>query len=500
MSEPDEIVGRPAMGPASLVGDKYRLVERLGAGGMGTVWRATHKSLGHDVAVKFLEGASDSPDARARFDREARIAARLGDASLHIARVIDHGVLGNTPYLVMEMLQGETLSARLKREKRLSLQLAAKLVMQLCRALQVAHGAGVIHRDIKPGNVFLCRSEFGDGVVVKLMDFGVAKSTRESEDETTRAGTVIGTPGYMSPEQILCKKLDARSDLWGLAATVYRMVVGRSPYGAGGMAELGLRILATDPIPPSTLVPELPAEFDRWVAKALAKNPEDRFQSARDFADSFAMVAGLATLEPSGLLVMPLPEQLQPRLADGHDSDPASAVSGHAIALEPSTRRERPTSAESAPERTTALPLARTRIAVAATIAVLASVTTAALVVSRGGHDARAGSIEPTVVATARPTLPAIDTAAVASPAIPAATIAPSPPPTASASEATVDAPAPSSVAAPSTAKAIPASAKAPTGIASAPAVVKSDGAKKPPAKGDLSKKASSLWNKKNEL
>src|SRR5690606_37245188 len=124
MSEPNEIVGRAAKGPASLVGDKYQLVERLGSGGMGTVWRATHKTLGHDVAVKFLEGASDSPEARARFDREARIAARLGDASLHIARVIDHGVLDNTPYLVMEMLQGETLAARLKREKRLPLQFA----------------------------------------------------------------------------------------------------------------------------------------------------------------------------------------------------------------------------------------------------------------------------------------------------------------------------------------------------------------------------------------
>jgi serine/threonine-protein kinase len=295
---------------------KYELVECLGEGGMGTVWSARHVSLGHAVAIKFLQGATHGDDARARFEREARIAARLGEASRHIARVIDHGVLHDvTPYLVMELLHGETLSARLKRRGHLSLSLAARLTLQLCRALQAAHLAGVIHRDLKPANIFLCASETDDEVLLKLMDFGVAKATRESDDEpTTRAGLAVGTPSYMSPEQILCKRVDTRSDLWGVAAVVYRMVTGRSPFGNGGIAELGLRILATDPARPSSFDPTLPRAFDSWIEKALAKNPEERFQSARDLADALATVAGLEHGGNATILLtpIPMPSQVQP--------------------------------------------------------------------------------------------------------------------------------------------------------------------------------------------
>jgi serine/threonine-protein kinase len=299
------------------VDGKYELVECLGEGGMGTVWCARHVSLGHAVAIKFLQTATQGSDARARFEREARIAARLGEASRHIARVIDHGVLPEgVPYLVMELLHGETLSARLKRRGRVSLASAARLSAQLCRALQAAHLAGVVHRDVKPANVFLCAGETDDDVLLKLMDFGVAKAARESEDEpTTRAGMAIGTPSYMSPEQILCKTVDARSDLWGVAAVVYRMVTARSPFGNGGMAELGLRILATDPPPPSSIVPELPRSFDAWIAKALAKNPEERFQSARDLADALALIAGIPRgAEPAPISLGSEPACLTPTL------------------------------------------------------------------------------------------------------------------------------------------------------------------------------------------
>jgi serine/threonine-protein kinase len=295
------------------IAERYRLIERLGTGGMGAVWRATHVTLAHDVAIKFLQVRDSSSDARARFEREAKLAARLGEASRHITRVIDYGMLGTTPYLVMELLQGETLSQRLRRERRLPLELAAKMIAQLCRALQVAHGAGVIHRDLKPSNIFLARSDFHDEVIVKLMDFGVAKSTEVTEDEeTTGAGTIIGTPGYMSPEQILCKRLDARTDLWGVGATVYRLLCGRSPFGQGSIAELGLRIVATDPIPPTTLNSALPTAIDTWMEKALAKSAEDRFQSARDLADALALIAGTRNHhEPVGE-IMPLPEETLP--------------------------------------------------------------------------------------------------------------------------------------------------------------------------------------------
>jgi serine/threonine-protein kinase len=314
MEEVDPVEGSSLqLQPGALVAERWQLVERLGSGGFGSVWRATHTTLAHDVAIKFLHVGEVTAIGRARFEREARIAARLGEASRHITRVIDYGVFRATiPYLCMELLHGETLSQRLRREQRLPLHVAARMIVQLCRALQVAHTAGVIHRDLKPSNVFLSSTDLEDEVLVKLLDFGIAKSTAEQDgDETTRQGTVVGTPSYMSPEQILSKKLDHRADLWGVAACVYRMVCGRSPFGQGGFAELGLRILATDPLPPSAIVPELPKAFDAWMAKALARSPEERFQSARDLADALATAATIDVGEstPYGVQT-PLPDKL----------------------------------------------------------------------------------------------------------------------------------------------------------------------------------------------
>ena len=304
-------IERLSLQAEALVADRYRLVERIGAGGMGSVWRARHVTLSHEVAIKFLQVSEVSPAARARFEREAKLAARLGEASRHITRVIDYGVFSQTiPYLVMEMLQGETLSARARREGKLSLETASRLIVQLCRALQVAHAAGVIHRDIKPSNVFLVKSELDDEPFVKLMDFGIAKSTVESDgEETTRAGTVVGTPSYMSPEQILSKRLDARTDLWGVAACLYRVVCGRTPFGQGGFAELGLRVLATEPLPPSTLNPALPRALDGFMKKALAKSAEERFQSARDFADALALIGGQTVEATCITTIVPLAEE-----------------------------------------------------------------------------------------------------------------------------------------------------------------------------------------------
>jgi serine/threonine-protein kinase len=315
--------GQVMLVPGASIAAKYELDVCLGEGGMGTVWRARHVSLGHPVAIKLLQPMAHDLDSRARFEREARLAARLGDASRHIARVIDYGMLhGATPYLVMELLHGETLSARLKRQERLPLKLAAHLTLQLCRALQVAHLAGVVHRDVKPSNLFLCETEEAGEVLLKLMDFGVAKAARESDDDpTTRVGTQVGTPGYMSPEQIQCTEVDGRSDLWSVAACVYRMVTGQSPFGSGGMAELGLRILVTDPPRPTSVVPGLPRAFDVWIEKALSKNPERRFQSARDLADALAVVAEIAMNDENVALesLAPPPPQL--------DSDEASTSS-----------------------------------------------------------------------------------------------------------------------------------------------------------------------------
>jgi serine/threonine-protein kinase len=314
-SEPGEHLLREGL----LVAEKYRLVAPAGEGAMGSVWKAEHVTLGHTVAVKFLHGeVANSGEARARFEREAKLAARLGEASRHITRVTDHGVMPDgTPFLVMEFLQGEGLEVRLKRERRLPVALCAKITSQLARALHVAHGAGVIHRDLKPANVFLCDSQDDGDMFVKLLDFGVAKATLDAdENQATRAGALIGTPNYMSPEQITGETLDPRSDLWGLAAIVYRMAVGRAPFGSGSLSELAMRIVSTEPPTPTALAPDLPHEFDLWVQKGLAKKPAQRFQTARELADSLAMVAGVSATGTTGSFSSAAAERLAIQLGD----------------------------------------------------------------------------------------------------------------------------------------------------------------------------------------
>ncbi len=278
-----------------VVASKYRLVEVCGEGAMGAVWSANHLTLGHTVAIKFLNvSTAGSPQGRARFEREAKIAARLGEASRHICRVIDHGVLDDgMPYIVMELLHGESLSAYLKHEKVVPLARIARVVQHLARALQVAHAAGVVHRDLKPANIFLCQPEPGEELYVKLLDFGIAKATEASDDEGT-GNALLGTPSYMSPEQLSDGVIDARTDLWAVAAIVYRMACGRPPFGGGPIGEVGFRIVSSDPAPPSQVQPELPAEFDAWTTRALSKRADDRFQTAAALSEALTVIAGLA--------------------------------------------------------------------------------------------------------------------------------------------------------------------------------------------------------------
>ena len=293
----------PLLLPGTVVGGRYKLEEPAGSGGMGSVWRAENVSLGNHVAIKFLHmsvtNLPNAPEIRARFEREARICAKLGDESLHIVRVMDAGVTEDgRPYLVMELLKGESLSERLEREGRLPLPLASSITTQLCRALHVAHVAGIVHRDLKPANVFLCRG-FGSGndVHVKLLDFGVAKTTLEMDQRVlTRAGFIMGTPAYMSPEQITAHPVDARADLWSVAAMVYRMVVGAPPFGNGSIGELGRRITLESPQPPSQIAEDLPRELDDFVKRGLAKKPDDRYQTTTDLAEALSDIAHGAPL------------------------------------------------------------------------------------------------------------------------------------------------------------------------------------------------------------
>ncbi|MCU0681428.1 MAG: protein kinase [Polyangiaceae bacterium] len=257
---------------------------------MGSVWLAHHVELDMPCALKFIEGAGAlDPDLRHRFAQEARAAALL--RSPHVVQIFDAGTWEGTPYLAMELLEGETLSQRLERLGRLRPAACVAVAEQVVRALVRAHAAGVVHRDLKPDNIFIVREEGQE--LIKVLDFGIAKwatpGTNDGEG-VTRYGAMLGTPVYMSPEQARdCRVVDHRSDLWSLAVIVFECMTGRLPFESKRLAELFLQILK-DPLPvPSQVAPGLPLAFDLWWAKAANRDPQLRFGSAREMVDALAM-------------------------------------------------------------------------------------------------------------------------------------------------------------------------------------------------------------------
>ncbi len=282
--------------PGTVLVDKYRLVSLLGRGGMGEVWRAEHLGLRAPVAIKLMNPEIVSnPEALARFNREAQAAASL--RSPHVVQVLDHGLdpTLRAPFIAMEMLEGESLATRLERNGRLTPAETARIVTQISRALARAHEAGIVHRDLKPDNVFLVRNE--DEEVAKVLDFGIAKASSQSLDSgsATRTGAVMGTPYYMSPEQISgAKGVDHRTDLWALGVIACQCLTGRLPFTAETIGGLVLAI-CTHPMPrPSQLGPT-PLGFDQWFARALARDPAQRFQSARELAEDLRRVCSVET-------------------------------------------------------------------------------------------------------------------------------------------------------------------------------------------------------------
>lgn len=285
-----------------VIADKYELVEPLAEGGMARIWRARHTTQGHDLAIKLVGPTlADDLQWRKRFVREARLLSRLGQSSEHVVHVFDYGVFDERPYLAMELLEGSTLADHLERHGRLTPAETLRIVGQLCKALKTVHAAGVVHRDVKPANVFLHRRAPDGTEIVKLLDFGVAKLRVDSDlTVPTRAGTLLGTPHYMSPEQFLGETtIDARADLWAVGVVTYRMLVGRAPFSVGPAAELGARILGQDPPPPSTLVPTLPPELDAFFTRALAKRPKDRFADAASLSVALGQALASALHEPA---------------------------------------------------------------------------------------------------------------------------------------------------------------------------------------------------------
>ncbi|HEY3817813.1 MAG TPA: serine/threonine-protein kinase [Polyangiaceae bacterium] len=271
-----------------VVAGKYRVDRVLGSGGMGIVVAATQLELDRPVAIKFLVAeAAKAPEIVARFGREARAVAKIQGE--HVARVLDVGVLENgLPYMVMEYLDGADLAQRIAREGRLPLPEMARYVLEACEALAEAHAAGIIHRDLKPANLFLARRP-DRTTIVKLLDFGISKSPVGAAGGITSTQAIMGSPVYMSPEQLVsAKHVDARSDIWSLGVVLHEALAGTPPFNAESMPQIVTRILHTSAPPLSDSRPELPPAVGAIVERCLAKDPAARFGDVAELASALA--------------------------------------------------------------------------------------------------------------------------------------------------------------------------------------------------------------------
>ncbi|MEZ4409094.1 MAG: serine/threonine-protein kinase [Polyangiales bacterium] len=272
------------MGPGTALNHRWTLASLLATGTSGEVYRATDAEGGPDVAVKVLrEEWAEDPVAVQRFQREARATEKIDHP--HVVRVLDHGLDERRPWIVMELLTGETLEAVIAR-RRLTHAEVARVVGQVAEALDVAHAAGVVHRDLKPDNVFVLEGR--DPVDVKVLDFGFAKVADRlaAGADLTAANALLGTPLYMSPEQIRSSKdVDRRTDVWSLGVLAYELLAGEAPFQAERVADLFVEILSK-PVAPLSAAAGAPEALDGWAKRALAREPERRFPSATELSDA----------------------------------------------------------------------------------------------------------------------------------------------------------------------------------------------------------------------
>jgi serine/threonine-protein kinase len=296
----------------AVVAGKYRIDRLIGRGGMGAVFQATHLAIGKRVALKFLnrDAARDS-DTAERFQREA-LAASVVESS-HIVQIFDSGTSeAGLPFLVMELLAGEDLRARLRREGRLAPEVAGSIAVQVLRALVRAHAAGIVHRDLKPDNVFLCERDDG-ALFVKIVDFGVSKLARSSTVSTlTGRGTVLGTVYYMSPEQAQAfPDVDGRTDLFSVGAILYECLSGRPPHQGPSYEAVLVAICTKDPEDVRTYAPDVSRALSDVIKRALSRERSQRFASAQAMLDAlndalpeaFSVRADSIRSEPNPLFV-----------------------------------------------------------------------------------------------------------------------------------------------------------------------------------------------------
>ncbi|HQR40788.1 MAG TPA: serine/threonine-protein kinase, partial [Blastocatellia bacterium] len=299
-----------ALNPGEVLGERYRIEAEVGRGGMGEVYRARDARLGRDVALKVMPALSvTDPDRLRRFDLEARAAGALNHPN--VLAIHDVGVHDGAPYIVSELLVGETLRARLTRGQ-LPLDKAIDYGVQVARGLVAAHDKGIVHRDLKLENLFLTK----DGRV-KILDFGIAKlmdtsgvagsdSVNSRLVQHTESGAVMGTASYMSPEQALGEAVDHRSDIFSLGVILYELVTGQRAFDRRSRAETMNAIINEEPVPPSEINPSVGPSLERAMLHCLEKNPDERFQTARDLC--FAL-GELSTLSAAKVAVAPTPHR-----------------------------------------------------------------------------------------------------------------------------------------------------------------------------------------------
>jgi eukaryotic-like serine/threonine-protein kinase len=300
----------------AVIADKYRLERELGRGAMGTVWAAVHVTLGQRVAIKLISAEqAASNDARIRFGLEAKAAARL--KSRHVVQVYDSGhAVDGTPYIVMEYLEGQTLEERLAEQRDIGLDEAVRITTHVGRALARAHAQGIVHRDLKSGNIFIAKSDDDEqGWVAKVLDFGVAKLTDPHAPSTTKTGAIVGTPLFMSPEQIRgASHVDHRADLYSLGIVFYNMVTGSHAFDGPSYSDV-LVAICTQELPPiQKAAPWLSNELAAWFEKACAREREQRFQSADELVDALLSATGPVA---------------RPGSASAPDDGPSSTLLGH---------------------------------------------------------------------------------------------------------------------------------------------------------------------------
>jgi serine/threonine-protein kinase len=273
--------------PGQLIDGKYRIVKLIGQGGMGAVYEGNHELIDRRVAIKVLLPTAEQEHAVARFEREARAAGRIGND--HILEVLDIGSIGDgSRYMVMEFLDGDPLSKRIEQRLRLTGPEVAKIAIQLLDGLGAAHSAGVLHRDLKPDNIFLVRQKAGHRDFVKIIDFGISKFQplgQSEEMRMTATGMVVGTPYYISPEQAKgLGDVDQRSDLYAVGVILYEALSGRVPFLADNFNNLLFKIVLEEPPQLATLVPDVDPELAAIVHRAMARERDNRYATSDEFS------------------------------------------------------------------------------------------------------------------------------------------------------------------------------------------------------------------------